>query len=64
MVQLPKTSTEAHIEWFQIDIETASLIFHFWSRWMERADPYDKRGTLTAFWKLSSALSIDFIFQL
>jgi len=40
-----------HIEWFKIDIGTASSIARLWSRWMERANPYDRRGHLKVFWK-------------
>lgn len=40
-----------HIEWFKIDIGTASSIARLWSLWMERANPYDRRGHLKAFWK-------------
>jgi T5orf172 domain len=48
---------QAHIEWFKIDIGTASSIARLWSLWMERANPYDRRGYLNAFWKES----IDFL---
>ena len=42
---------QAHIEWFKIDLGTASSIARLWSLWMERANPYDRRGHLKAFWK-------------
>ena len=40
-----------HIEWFKTDIGTASSIVRLWSLWMKRANPYDRRGHLKAFWK-------------
>jgi hypothetical protein len=46
-----KLHRQAHIEWFKIDIGTASSIARLWSLWMERAIPYDRRGHLKAFWK-------------
>jgi T5orf172 domain len=42
---------QAHIEWFKIDIGTASSIARLWSLWMKRANPYDRRGHLKVFWK-------------
>jgi len=41
----------AHIEWFNIDIKTASSIADCWSSWIDRAIPYDRRGHLRPFWK-------------
>lgn len=46
-----KIHRKAHIEWFKIDIGTAGSIARLWSLWMERANPYDRRGHLKAFWK-------------
>jgi hypothetical protein len=42
---------KAHIEWFKIDVETASTAIRRWSSWMDRANPYDRRGHLKGFWK-------------
>jgi hypothetical protein len=44
---------QPHIEWFKVDIQVASRIIRCWSLWMERANPYDRRGRLTAFWRKS-----------
>lgn len=46
-----KFHEQSHIEWFQIAFEVASLTVRLWSQWMERANPYDRRGTLKSFWK-------------
>jgi hypothetical protein len=35
---------QAHIEWFKIDVRAASSSARLWSQWMERANPYDRRG--------------------
>lgn len=42
---------QSHLEWFQIDLATANSIIRLWSRWMDRANPYDRRGDLKPFWK-------------
>ena len=41
----------AHIEWFKIDVVAASSVARLWSRWMNRANPYDRRGHLKRFWR-------------
>lgn len=46
-----ETHRRAHIEWFKVDIKTASSIAHRWSSWIDRANPYDRRGHLKTFWK-------------
>lgn len=55
-----KFHKQAHIEWFQIDFEAASLTVHLWSQWMQRANPYDRRGTLKPFWKETIAFLTDY----
>ncbi|KAL2393510.1 hypothetical protein ABEF93_002463 [Exophiala dermatitidis] len=42
---------QAHIEWFKVDLSTATRVAQNWASWMERADPYDKRGNLLASWR-------------
>ncbi|KAK3081349.1 hypothetical protein LTS18_007640 [Coniosporium uncinatum] len=42
---------QAHTEWFNIDISTASQITQRWSSWIQRANPYDRRGCLKGFWR-------------
>lgn len=42
---------QAHIEWFKADASTASLIIQSWSLWMQRSNPYDRRGVLKVFWQ-------------
>jgi hypothetical protein len=42
---------QAHIEWFKIGVGTVDRIVQCWSLWMERANPYDRRGRLKAFWR-------------
>lgn len=51
---------QSHIEWFQIAFEVASLTVHHWSQWMERANPYDRRGTLKSFWKETIVFLTDY----
>jgi hypothetical protein len=46
-----KIHQQSHIEWFKVAPEIASSTAHLWSQWMERANPYDRRGNLKAFWK-------------
>ncbi|KAL2424417.1 hypothetical protein ABEF95_010341 [Exophiala dermatitidis] len=41
----------AHIEWFKVDLSTATRVAQNWASWMERADPYDKRGGFLASWR-------------
>lgn len=41
----------AHIEWFKTGVSTANSIVKAWSSWIERANPYDRRGRLKAFWQ-------------
>ena len=38
---------QPHIEWFKINVGTASAVADLWARWMKRANPYDRRGHKT-----------------
>jgi hypothetical protein len=42
---------QAHIEWFVIDVSTASQVVQYWSSWIQRSNPYDRRGVLKGFWQ-------------
>ncbi|KIV98329.1 uncharacterized protein PV09_09828 [Verruconis gallopava] len=42
---------QAHIEWFMIDVSTASQVVQYWSSWIQRSNPYDRRGVLKVFWQ-------------
>ncbi|KAI1626125.1 hypothetical protein EDD37DRAFT_331062 [Exophiala viscosa] len=42
---------QSHAEWFKIDVETASSVARHWAQWIERAEPYDRRGYLKPFWR-------------
>jgi len=42
---------QAHIEWFKIDVSTASQVVESWSSWIQRSNPYDRRGVLKVFWQ-------------
>jgi hypothetical protein len=43
--------SQAHIEWFKTGVSSANSIVKAWSSWIERANPYDRRGRLKAFWE-------------
>jgi T5orf172 domain len=42
---------QAHIEWFKTDASTASQVIQSWSSWIQRSNPYDRRGVLKVFWQ-------------
>lgn len=42
---------QAHIEWFKIGVSTACQVIQSWSSWMQRANPYNRRGQLLKFWQ-------------
>lgn len=42
---------QAHIEWFKTGVDNVDRIVQCWLLWMERANPYDRRGRLKAFWR-------------
>lgn len=41
----------SHIEWFEIDRETAGIVAERWVSWVKLAQPYDQVGDLTERWK-------------
>lgn len=45
------THKTAHIEWFKIDLATATTIAELWCQWMRDANPYDRRGKLKSIWR-------------
>jgi hypothetical protein len=45
-----KVHQQSHIEWFKVDCTRARTIAQRWCEWMERANPYDRRGRLTSSW--------------
>ena len=46
-----KNHAKSHIEWFKVEFKTAHTIAELWSRWMDDANPYDRRGCLQTRWK-------------
>lgn len=41
----------SHIEWFKVDLDKAKSIAQLWVQWMQRANPYDRRGHLKRLWQ-------------
>ncbi|CZR49596.1 uncharacterized protein FPRO_15954 [Fusarium proliferatum ET1] len=41
---------KAHIEWFKVDLERVRTVARLWCRWMQDANPYDRRGCLKDHW--------------
>ncbi|KAH6991554.1 hypothetical protein EDB82DRAFT_494162 [Fusarium venenatum] len=50
---------KAHIEWFKVDLDRVRTVARLWCQWMQDANPYDRRGRLTALW----AGHIEFLVQ-
>ncbi|EXJ61696.1 hypothetical protein A1O7_02125 [Cladophialophora yegresii CBS 114405] len=50
-ITLATRNGQSHIEWFKIGVSTADRVVQSWSSWMQRANPYDRRGRLKAFWR-------------
>lgn len=44
--------SRSHMEWFDIDVETAGSIIMHWSSWM-KLKPYNDQGRLRPFWKVA-----------
>ncbi|KJK73587.1 hypothetical protein H634G_11154 [Metarhizium anisopliae BRIP 53293] len=45
-----RVHTKSHIEWFKIDVGRAKMVAYLWCRWMQDANPYDRRGLLKPGW--------------
>lgn len=45
-----KIHRKSHIEWFKVDCKQARTIAQHWGEWIEKAEPYDRRGRLLPSW--------------
>lgn len=46
-----KYHKQSHIEWFKTTVNVVSRVVQAWVSWIERANPYDRRGILKPFWR-------------
>ncbi|KAF2442225.1 hypothetical protein P171DRAFT_487476 [Karstenula rhodostoma CBS 690.94] len=46
-----KYHERSHIEWFKTGVSAVSQVVQAWISWIERANPYDRRGNLKDFWR-------------
>ncbi|KAL5372876.1 hypothetical protein DPSP01_013141 [Paraphaeosphaeria sporulosa] len=46
-----KYHERSHIEWFKTSVSAVSQVVQAWISWIERANPYDRRGNLKPFWR-------------
>jgi hypothetical protein len=46
-----KYHEQSHIEWFKTSDKMVSQVAKAWISWMERANPYDRRGYLKRHWR-------------
>lgn len=54
-----ETHQRSHIEWFKTTVNAVSEVVQAWATWIERANPYDRRGHLKPFWRGI----VDFLFK-